>query len=316
MHAKGGATPTQHDMNAIYRGRFAPSPTGPLHAGSLVAALGSYLEARTNHGVWLVRIDDLDPLRVVRGSADEILRTLEACALEWDGGIVYQSTRGPAYHAAVHALRGAGRLYACACSRREIAEAGLFGIEGYVYPGTCRGGLPETRAARAWRLATDENAIAFDDAVQGRMEQTLARDVGDFVLYRADRVYAYHLAAALDDAEEAITHVVRGADLLDSTPRHIYLQRLLGLPTPHYAHLPILVNARGEKLSKQTHAPAVDRANTVPAMLDALRFLGQSPPADLARASAREVVRWAEAHWQLARVPRTRSRSFNIDSGA
>ena len=294
-------------MNPAYRGRFAPTPSGPLHTGSLVAALGSYLEARANFGAWLVRIDHLDPPRVVSGSADDILRTLEACALEWDGGIVHQSARADAYHAALHALRRAGRLYSCACSRREIAQAGIIGIEGYVYPGTCRGGLPPGRAARAWRVVTDDEAVHFDDALQGRVEQPLAREVGDFVVYRADRVYAYHLAAALDDAEQGVTHVVRGADLLDSTPRQIYLQRLLGLHTPQYAHLPVVVNAGGEKLSKQTYAPAVDRGNPVPAMLQALHFLGQRPPADLSRAPAREVMRWAQVNWRLDRVPRTRS---------
>lgn len=293
-------------MNPAYRGRFAPSPTGPLHTGSLVAALGSYLEARANRGAWLVRIDDLDPPRVVQGSADDILRTLEACALEWDGGIVYQSARADAYHAALHALRRAGRLYSCACSRREIADAGIIGVEGYVYPGTCRGGLPPGRAARAWRVVTDDTAIVVEDALQGRVEQSLAREVGDFVVYRADGVYAYHLAVALDDAEQGVTHVVRGADLLDSTPRQIHLQRLLGLHTPQYAHLPVVVNEDGEKLSKQTFAPAVDRGNPVPAMLEALKFLGQAPPAHLQGACAREVMQWASAHWSLARVPRVR----------
>jgi glutamyl-Q tRNA(Asp) synthetase len=293
-------------MSPAYRGRFAPSPTGPLHTGSLVAALGSYLEARANGGAWLVRIDDLDPPRVMRGCADDILRTLEACALEWDGGVVHQSARADAYHSALHALRRTGSVYACACSRREIANAGIVGIEGYVYPGTCRGGLPPGRGARAWRVVTDDAAIVFEDALQGRVEQSLAREVGDFVVYRADRVYAYHLAVALDDAEQGVTHVVRGADLLDSAPRQIYLQRLLGLRTPQYAHLPVVVNEDGEKLSKQTGAPAVDRRNPVPAMLEALRFLEQEPPAHLQGASAREVMQWAAAHWSLARVPRVR----------
>jgi len=301
-------------MNATYRGRFAPSPTGPLHFGSLVAALGSYLEARANGGAWLVRIDDLDPPRVAPGSADVILRTLEACGMEWQGAVVYQSARADAYHGALHALRQAGRLYACACSRREIADSGVAGIEGYVYPGTCREGLPAGRAARAWRVATDERITAFDDAIQGRIEQSLARVAGDFVLYRADRVYAYQLAVALDDAEQGVTHVVRGADLLDSTPRQIYLQQLLGLPTPRYAHLPVALNDRGEKLSKQTHAEPIDRANPAPALARALRFLGQDAPAALDRASPREVLRWGEAHWRLARVPKVRS--LKMDSGS
>jgi len=290
-----------------YRGRFAPSPTGPLHFGSIVAALGSYLDARANAGEWRVRIDDLDPPRVMRGAADDILATLDACGLEWDGRVVYQGTRGEAYHHALHALRDGGLLYACACSRREIADSGVAGIEGFVYPGTCREGVPAGRAARAWRIRAGEAPISFDDAVQGRIEQSLATAVGDFVLYRADHVYAYHLAAALDDAGQGITHVVRGADLLDSTPRQIYLQRLFGFPTPRYAHLPVAVNERGEKLSKQTYAAPVDRGNPGHALVEALRFLGQDPPATLARATPREILGWGVAHWRLAAVPRVRS---------
>ena len=290
-----------------YRGRFAPSPTGPLHFGSVVAALGSYLDARAHAGEWLVRIDDLDPPRVMHGAADDILATLEACGLEWDGEVERQSMRSEAYHHALHALRQKGVLYACACSRREIADSGIAGIEGYVYPGTCREGVAAGRTARAWRVRADEALIGFDDAIQGRIEQPLASAIGDFVLYRADHVYAYHLAVALDDAEQGITHVVRGADLLDSTPRQIHLQRLLGLPTPHYAHLPVVVNARGEKLSKQTHAAPLDRRNPARALLQALRFLGQAPPADADRATPHEILRWGVANWRLASVPRVRT---------
>ncbi|HYC44288.1 MAG TPA: tRNA glutamyl-Q(34) synthetase GluQRS [Burkholderiales bacterium] len=293
-------------MQTKYRGRFAPSPSGPLHFGSLVAAVGSYLDARANAGAWLVRIDDLDPPRVVPGAADDILSTLEACGLEWDERIVYQSTRSDAYHAALHALRQQGLVYACACSRREIADSAVSGIEGYVYPGTCRTGLPAARAARAWRVKTVAAHSAFDDRVQGRIEHDIEREIGDFVLYRTDRVYAYQLAAALDDAEAGVTDVVRGADLLHSTPRQIYLQRLLGLPTPRYAHLPVAVNERGEKLSKQTHAPAVDAARVGPALVAALRFLGQAPTAELAQARAPAILEWALANWSLARVPRMR----------
>ena len=215
-------------MNAPYRGRFAPSPTGPLHFGSLVAAVGSFLEARAHGGEWLVRIDDLDPPRVVRGAADEILETLDACGMHWDGRVAYQSTRSDAYHCALHGLRQSGRMYACACSRREIADSAVAGMEGYVYPGTCRKGMPAGRAARAWRIDTQGTTVVFDDAIQGLVTQDVCRDIGDFVLYRADRVYAYHLAVAVDDAEQGITDVVRGADLLESTPRQVFLQRLLG----------------------------------------------------------------------------------------
>ena len=296
-------------MMSTYRGRFAPSPTGPLHFGSIVAAVASYLEARVRGGEWLVRIEDLDPPRVVPRSTDEILRTLDACGMEWTGKIVYQSTRSDAYHAALHELRQRGTLYACACSRREIADSGVTGIEGYVYPGTCRDGLPAGRAARAWRVETEDALIAFEDAIQGRIEQNLARDIGDFVLYRADHVYAYQLAVAIDDAEQGITDIVRGADLLDSTPRQIYLQRLLGLPTPQYAHVPVAVNERGEKLSKQTHARAIGTRNVSSSIVRALRFLGHDAPESLESAHVRDIWKWADENWSLARIPRTRARA-------
>jgi glutamyl-Q tRNA(Asp) synthetase len=288
-----------------YRGRFAPSPTGPLHFGSLVAAAGSYLEARTRGGDWLVRMEDLDPPRVVPGAADEILRALEACGMRWDGEIVRQRARSDAYHAALHHLREKKLVYPCACSRREIADSAVAGIEGPVYPGTCRAGLAPGKYARALRIDTRGAAVAFDDALQGRIEHDVEKEFGDFVLLRADDVYAYQLAVVVDDAEQGITDVVRGADLLGSTPRQIYLQRLLGMPQPRYAHLPVAVNAAGEKLSKQTFATPIDAANPLPALLAALAFLGQRPPRELARATLKELWDWALRNWSLARVPRT-----------
>ena len=290
-----------------YRGRFAPSPTGPLHFGTLVAAVGSFLEARTHRGDWLVRMEDPDPPRVVTGAADEILRTLEACGLNWDGTVVRQSARSAAYHNALHQLRARRLLYCCACSRREIADSAIAGIEGFVYAGTCRQGVPSSRRARAQRVITRGANITFDDALQGRIEHDLEMDIGDFVLYRADQVYAYQLAVVIDDAEQGINHVVRGADLLDSTSRQIHLQRLLGLPTPHYAHLPVAVGETGEKLSKQTLAAPVDANRPVPALAATLAFLGQQPPAELNRASLKEFWAWARANWTLARVPRVRT---------
>jgi len=287
-----------------YRGRFAPSPTGPLHFGSLVAAVGSFLEARTRGGDWLVRMDDLDPPRVVPGAADDILRTLEACGMEWDGKVVYQSARGDAYHNALHRLREKGLVYPCACSRREIADSAVAGVEGPVYPGTCRGGIAGGRRARALRLDTRGAAIAFEDALQGRIAAALEKECGDFVLYRHDGVYAYQLAVVVDDAGEGITDIVRGADLLGSTPRQIYVQQLLGLPQLRYAHLPVAVNAAGEKLSKQTLAAPLDAAQPLPALVAALSFLGQRPPRDLARATVREFWDWAMRNWSLAHVPR------------
>ncbi len=294
-----------------YRGRFAPSPTGPLHFGSLVAAAGSYLEARARGGDWLVRMEDLDPPRVAPGAADEILRALKACGMQWDGEVVRQSARSDAYHAALHRLREKKRVYPCACSRREIADSAVAGIEGPVYPGTCRAGLAPGKTARALRLSTQGAAIAFDDALQGRIAHDLEKEFGDFVLLRADDVYAYQLAVVVDDAEQGITDVVRGADLLGSTPRQIYLQRLLGMPQPRYAHLPVVVNGAGEKLSKQTFATPIDATNPLPALVAALEFLGQQPPRDLARASLKELWDWALKNWRLDRVPHRLSAPAN-----
>jgi glutamyl-Q tRNA(Asp) synthetase len=290
-----------------YRGRFAPSPSGPLHFGSLVAALASYLDARSRGGTWLVRIEDLDTPRVVPGAADDILRTLESCGMEWDGAIVRQSTRKEAYHHALHELRRRGAAYACACSRREIVDSALAGIEGYVYPGTCRDGLPAGRRARAWRVRTHAGRLGFDDAIQARVEQNIEAQIGDFVVYRMDGIFAYQLAVVVDDAEQGITDVVRGADLIESTPRQMYLQELLRLPPVRYAHVPVAVNESGEKLSKQTRARPVTRSEAAQAMHAALVFLGQSPPTLLATAPVRVILTWALSNWRLDRIPRTRA---------
>lgn len=297
-------------MSPAYRGRFAPSPTGPLHFGSLIAAVASYLDAKSRGGEWLVRIEDLDPPRVARGAADDILRTLEACGMQWDGAIVCQSTRFDAYHSALHRLRQRGVVYPCACSRREIADSALAGIEGPVYPGTCRSGVAAGKTAHALRVDTRGVSITFDDAVQGPVRQNLETEAGDFVLYRADQVFAYQLAVVIDDAGQGITDIVRGADLLHSTPRQIYLQQLLGFPTPRYAHVAVAVNAQGEKLSKQTHAPAIDAAAPLPALFAALRFLGQQPPPQLSGrsgmhggAALSSLWQWAMANWHIERVP-------------
>jgi glutamyl-Q tRNA(Asp) synthetase len=290
-----------------YRGRFAPSPTGPLHFGSLVAAVGSYLEAKSRDGAWLVRMEDIDPPREMPGAADAIFRTLEAYGFEWDDPVLYQSRRGELYDAALEKLDNDGLLYPCACTRKEIADSALQGIEGPVYPGICRYGLLEGRTPRAWRVRVNADEITFEDAVQGAICQNLSQDIGDFVLKRADGYYAYQLAVVVDDAAQGITHIVRGADLLDSTPRQIYLQRLLNLPTPVYAHLPVAVNAAGEKLSKQTLALPLDVACPVPALHQALNFLGQAVPAELATGDLAELWRWAHVHWRLAAVPAQRS---------
>ena len=293
-------------MNSPYRGRFAPSPTGPLHFGSLVAAVGSYLDARTQGGEWLVRMEDVDTPRNVPGAADDILRTLAAFGFEWDGPVLYQSERFVAYADALDRLQQAGLVYGCACSRKEIADSATHAAidGGLAYPGTCRGGLPAGRQARAWRLRVDAHETAFVDRLQGRVAQHLEHDVGDFVLRRADGLFAYQLAVVVDDAWQEINAVVRGADLLASTPRQIWLQRCLGFPLPTYAHLPVAANPAGEKLSKQTRAQALSVYQAAAELVRALRFLGQDAPEDLARGSVADVWVWAGENWTFDAVPR------------
>lgn len=295
-------------MQNLYRGRFAPSPTGPLHFGSLVAAVGSYLDARTQGGEWLLRMEDVDTSRNVPGAAENILATLEAFGFEWDGPVLWQSRRAAAYGEALEQLQGAGLLYGCACSRKEIADSATRPAVdgGLVYPGHCRAGLPAGRAARAWRLRVDQGEVTFVDRLQGRVSQHLARDVGDFVLRRADGLFAYQLAVVVDDHFQGINQVVRGADLLASTPRQIFLQACLGYATPAYAHLPVASNAAGEKLSKQTRAPGLDVGRAAYALQRALRFLGQPVPEALIGAGVAETWAWALAHWALAAIPRRR----------
>lgn len=287
-----------------YRGRFAPSPTGRLHFGSLVAAVGSYLDARAHNGVWLLRMEDLDAPRCVPGAADDILRTLEAFGLEWDGEVLYQSRRSEAYEAALQALKASGAAYPCSCTRREIADSALHGIEGFVYSAICRAGMAHNRETVAWRVRTDRlrgemvgSAVEFSDALQGSQSQQLEQEIGDFVVKRADGLFAYQLAVVVDDAFQGVTHVVRGADLLNSTPRQIWLQRLLGLTTPAYMHLPVAVNAAGEKLSKQTLAAPINSRDAAASLWRALVFLRQSPPPEMA-GDLTELLAWAIRNWQ------------------
>ena len=259
-----------------YIGRFAPSPSGPLHKGSLVAALASYLDAKAHGGQWLVRIEDVDEARTVPGAADAILQCLQAFGMQWDGEVAWQSRRKDLYEAAFAHL--GAHAYACGCTRREIADSriGIASDGAAVYPGTCRLGLAPGKSARAWRLRVPEHAsatVVFEDRWMGTVTQNLAAEAGDFVLRRADGFWAYQLAVVVDDADQGVTHVVRGADLLDSTPRQIYLQRLLGAPTPRYLHVPVVTNAEGEKLSKQTGAQALDMTRPLDELIAAARFL-------------------------------------------
>lgn len=266
-------------------GRFAPSPTGPLHLGSLVAAVGSWLFARAAGVPWLVRIEDLDTPRVVPGSAEEILAALRRYALDWDGEVVWQSRRTALYEEALRDLRAKNLVYDCGCSRADLQRAASapLGREA-VYPGTCRNGIPAGKVPRAIRFRVPEGSIAFEDSMLGRIEGEVG---GDFVVRRADGLFAYQLAVVVDDAEQGVTQVVRGADLLESTPRQIALQRALGYPTPSYAHLPLVVNPDGSKLSKREGAlplPALDEPRVRETLAAALRHLGLSVEADHPRA--------------------------------
>ena len=291
-----------------YCGRFAPSPTGPLHFGSMVAALASFLEARQQQGRWLLRMEDLDTARCSPQAADLILRQLEAHGLEWDGPVLYQSQRSTHYQTALDRLTQAGQAYPCACTRSELARITpqRHGSDGaLIYPGCCRAGLVPGRSARAWRLRVERQQLTFEDAIQGPQTQPLDSAVGDFILRRADGLFAYQLAVVVDDAEQGITHVLRGADLLDSTPRQILLQQLLGYPTPHYAHVPVAVDQQQQKLSKQTRALAVSLQQPSITLHAVLEFLGQQPPAELQRASLAELWHWAQTHWRLTRVARS-----------
>ena len=288
----------------VYRGRFAPSPTGALHAGSLVAALASWLDARAHGGVWLIRIEDVDTPRCVPGADQRIVQQLAACALVSDEAVLFQSRRGAAYQQALDALVAAGLAYPCGCTRKAIAAAQAALGQGrerhgeLVYPGTCRDGL-HGQPARAWRLRTDRGTdpVTWTDRRLGPQQQCVGREVGDFVLRRADGLWAYQLAVVVDDAAQGISHVVRGADLADNTPRQILLQRALGLPTPQYLHTPLVLGANGEKLSKQNGAQPLELADPLAALRCAAASLGL-PTADTAgRTVAEALVTWV-AHWR------------------
>ncbi len=286
-------------------GRFAPSPTGPLHFGSLVAALASYLQAKSRGGLWRLRMDDLDTPRVVVGAAAHIQQQLLDHGLAWDGDVVYQSQRHTHYHAAFQQLAARGWVYPCTCSRREIAAAGGLGLEGVRYLGTCRGGPTHRGRPMAWRLRTVEGlATQVADQIQGGVTQDVGAAVGDFVLWRADGLFSYQLATVVDDAALGVTEVIRGADLLASTPRQVLLQQHLGLATPIYGHVPLVLDPQQQqKLSKQTHAPPLTASAASSALGAALTFLGHPPPTSLKGATVRTVLAWGLQHWEIQRVP-------------
>ena len=264
----------------MYIGRFAPSPTGPLHMGSLVSGLASYLDARSQYGQWHLRIEDVDTPRTVAGAADDIIQTLTHLGFHWDGQVVYQSQRDAAYASAFQVLQNTQRVYPCACTRKEIADShsGLSSKEGTpIYPGTCRHGLAAGKTARAWRIRVNDAEIHFDDQSLGPQHEQLSISSGDFILRRADGLWAYQLAVVVDDAALGVTHVVRGADLLASTARQIYLQQSLGYSTPHYWHVPLVLAEDGEKLSKQNGAMALELRDPVALLNEALRHFGIAP---------------------------------------
>ena len=287
----------------IYRGRFAPTPSGPLHLGSLVTALASWLDARVVRGRWLLRIDDLDRARCPPGADHQILRQLEAHGLTWDESPRRQSQHRAEYEAALAELAGKGLLYECSCTRAQLARSCTDGIDGPVYPGTCRNGASGS-GPRALRLRIAEGETAVDDALQGHCSRLNSRDIGDFVVRRSDGIFGYHLACAVDEHAQRITDVVRGADLLGSTFCQQLLQQVLGYSPPAYLHLPVLLDRSGRKLSKQNHAPSIDAARAGDNLFIALELLGHPPPEALGGAPARELLDWARGYWRRESLPR------------
>lgn len=287
-----------------YVGRYAPSPTGSLHFGSLVAAVASYLDARSQAGTWLLRMEDLDKPREMPGAADDILRTLAGFGFEWDSEVIYQSKRDQIYQAALDTLINMDLVYPCNCSRRDVIAIAHAGIEGPVYPGSCRSGMSKQRSTKAWRVKANAEHVIFNDFFQGSIDHHLKTDIGDFVIKRADGLFAYQLAVVVDDAEQGITHVVRGADLLNSTSRHVLLQYLLTLHSPHYAHIPLVTNAQGEKLSKQTNAAPVNVADAGHHLVNAFQFLGIDTQLYSSRDSLNNLWTQALQDWNMSHIRR------------
>ncbi len=277
-------------------GRFAPSPTGPLHFGSVVAAIASYMQAKSQYGKWLVRMDDIDTPRNQPGADTTILKSLEVLGLYWDDEVLFQSYRQEAYQEALTFLSEKNLLYRCTCTRKQL--------QGNAYPGTCRKKQHSSDQQHALRVITDQVAIKIDDGIQGYFQQILETEIGDFIVHRADGLVAYHIATVVDEAYQGITEIVRGADLLDSTPRQIYLQKLLNYPTPTYTHLPVAVDKQGYKLSKQYHAAPIDDSNPVATLISALEFLGQQPDKLLAQENVEEIIQWGIKHWSLDKISR------------
>lgn len=288
----------------MYRGRFAPSPTGPLHFGSLIAATGSYLQARKADGQWLLRIEDLDRVRSSNRAADDIIETLNIYGFQWDNDIILQSTRSEHYTQALTRLEQQELLYACQCSRQQVRRDGVLGLDGWVYAGTCKPlSLPLEQAHTALRLRVEARPLSFDDLRMGRQQYDMLQAFGDFIVRRADNQFSYPLAVVVDDNLQGITEVVRGNDLLHATAKQIYLQQKLAIPQPSYLHLPIALGCDGLKLSKQNGAQALNKRRPQQTLVKALEFLGQKPPDMLKRSPVADVWEWAIEHWKIARIP-------------
>lgn len=287
-----------------YRGRFAPSPTGDLHFGSLIAAVGSYLQAKVNKGEWLLRIDDIDPPREVKGASKNILLTLEQFGFEWDGEVSYQSQNIKRYQEIVTHLLEQKLAYHCSCSRTDILNKTQQTKNQIIYPGFCRNGPLKSHTDTSIRLLTSHVAtVKFDDAIQGKQSFDIEKTIGDFIIQRRDKHFSYHLASGYDDGTQGITEVVRGADLLSCTPQQLYIQQTLDLVSPAYCHLPVVINSNGQKLSKQSYAKPIEASNAVDLLYKTLKFLGQMPPNNLLKGSQQDIWLWAKAHWKLESVP-------------
>lgn len=293
--------------DSVYRGRFAPSPTGLLHFGSLIAAVGSYLQAKSQHGEWWLRIEDIDPPREVAGASAAFLRILDILGFEWDH-LSYQHNHYQNYADALTELKARGLLYGCACSRKQLAEQYP---DSKIYPGICRHGLPAGKSARSLRIRAELDELSFEDCLQGQQHIDFQNEIGDFIVMRADGLYAYQLAVAVDDVLQEISEVVRGCDLLDSTFSQIYLQQQLGYRPPQYLHLPIAADSAGHKLSKSTGAAAVTENNGMIQLWQALQFLGQNPPIALQQSNPDEFWHWAIHNWQAANIPKTHEIKLN-----
>lgn len=290
----------------IYTGRFAPSPTGPLHLGSLFTALAGFLDARSQQGLWLLRIDDLDQPRNIHGAADTILRTLEAFGLYWDRQVVYQSQHLNAYTEALQQLATKALLYPCTCSRKTLADLNTERTEA-IYPGYCRYQQTQVTKDFALRIKTEDITFCFEDRLQGKISENLALQHGDFIVKRKDQIIAYQLAVVIDDHLQGINHIVRGADLLDSCVKQLYLQQCLSLPVMQYLHVPVITGANGSKLSKKDFAPAVTKHNSHLTLFKLLQLLRQNPPAELQQALVEELLNWAIYHWNPDKLKNTRS---------